>query len=142
MRGRCICGCAKQRGLQRHHVIYQQELRRLATDEFGRRDRAREARLVADPRNLVPVAPRCHAAHHSRATPLRVCWLPNSVFEFAEEVMGAGPAHAYLSRFYAGGDRRLDELLERADAELAASEGAPTVARVNDGADGRQERKG
>jgi hypothetical protein len=33
------------------------------------------------------------------------------VFEFARELMDAGPAYEYLGRFYAGSDPRLDALL-------------------------------
>lgn len=67
---------------------------------------------MADRRNLVPLGPRCHAAHHNRSRPLPLHRLPDSVFEFAAEVLGPGPAFEYLRRRYAGGDRRLEALLE------------------------------
>jgi hypothetical protein len=51
-----------------------------------------------DRRNLVPVA---------------VDW----VYEFAEEILGVGPAYEYLRRRYAGADARLDGLLVRCEAD-------------------------
>src|SRR5262245_38584626 len=111
----CFCGCGRQRGLQWHHVIYQQELRRLVREQqeyAGPPDIVREMALVGDHRNMVAVGPKCHAAHHARARPYLLKKLPDSVFEFAEEVMGAGPAYEYLRRRYEGTDQRLDRLLE------------------------------
>lgn len=117
---RCVCGCGRGGG-QRHHVVYQQELRDIARARpivglvplkddvpsgptFGL--------LKADPRNLVLVAKRCHEAHHQRVRPLPLHVLPDSVFEFAAEVLGPAAAYEYLRRRYAGGDPRLDALLE------------------------------
>lgn len=99
-----MCGCAG-RAVAQHHVITRQELRRRATVVFPYRE------LIEDPRNLVPVAFACHERHHSRFLPLKVMVLPDSVFEFAVELMGRGEAHAYLSRVYRGRDPRLDALL-------------------------------
>lgn len=67
--------------------------------------------LEADVRNLVPLCPAAHAAHHNRSRPLRLAVLPDSVFEFAAEVLGAGRAFEYLRRRYVGEDARLDALL-------------------------------
>jgi hypothetical protein len=53
----------------------------------------------------------CHGGHHSGATRLCLSRLPDSVFAFAAEVMGAGAAYEYLGRFYSGEDARLDALL-------------------------------
>ncbi len=72
-------------------------------------DRARLTALVSDPRNLVPVAAQCHGAHHGRSVPYELSMLPDSVFEFAAEVLGPR-AHGYLRRRYVGRDPRLDEL--------------------------------
>lgn len=105
-RPRCVCGCGA-RGVHDHHVIYQQELRRAA-----RRLGVPASRLLRDPRGLVPMAVACHAAHHDRSRPLPLHRLPDEVFEFAREVLGAGPAQVYLARRYAGGDGRLDALGE------------------------------
>jgi hypothetical protein len=69
----CFCGCG-QRGVQKHHVIYAQHLRRTEKK---------------DGRNLVPVAVACHAAHHQRRQPFTLAALPDQVYEFAEEVLGA-----------------------------------------------------
>jgi hypothetical protein len=97
----CFCGCG-QRGVQKHHVIYAQHLRR---------NKQRDAR------NLVLVAWDCHAAHHQRRQPFTLAALPDSVYEFAEEVLGVGPAYEYLRRRYAGPDARLDGLLVRCEED-------------------------
>lgn len=94
----CFCGC-EQRSVHRHHVVTRQAMR------------SKNARLD-DPRNLVDVDFRCHWAHHNRSRPYALAMLPDSVFEFARETLGAGPAYEYLRRYYAGDDARLDALLE------------------------------
>ena len=98
----CICGCGV-RAIQRHHAIYAQHCRAEGASE-------------KDQRNLVPVAIRCHEAHHNRTKPYLLSMLPDSVFEFAEEVYGAARAHNYLARRYAGADPRLDALLHERTA--------------------------
>jgi hypothetical protein len=114
---RCFCGCGKQTGLQLHHVVYQQELRRVVREEHkaaglaGPPDIIREMTLRGDVRNMVPVGRRCHAAHHNRSKPYELRRLPDSAFEFAAELMGTGRAYEYLRRRYAGDDARLDALL-------------------------------
>jgi hypothetical protein len=105
----CFCGCG-QRGVQKHHVIYEQHLRPLTRPEARRT-------LLRDARNLVPVAWDCHAAHHQRGRPFPLAALPDSVYEFAEETLGVGPAYEYLRRRYAGPDARLDGLLVRCTAD-------------------------
>lgn len=105
MKGRCVCGCGR-RAVQQHHAVYVQELRRLGGS-------------VKDRRNLVGVAYDCHGAHHARVRPLAAHVLPDSVFEFAYELMGAGAAYEYLRRRYSGGDPRLEELLFHPDLARA-----------------------
>jgi hypothetical protein len=95
-------------------VIYAQHLVREAQTT------AQARQWVKDERNLVPIALWCHSRHHSRQEPLRADLLPDSVYEFAEETLGAGPAYVWLRRRYRGEDVRLNGLLERADEELAA----------------------
>jgi hypothetical protein len=111
----CVCGCGA-RAVALHHVVYQQQLRVVARQQ--RRDALertlRERALVGDVRNLVPVAFACHGQHHSRQAPLDLRVLPDSVFEFAAEVLGPGPAWSYLDRRYRGRDPRMDAML-RAD---------------------------
>lgn len=97
MKARCVCGCGR-RAVHRHHVVYEQEVRRVGGS-------------VRDARNLVPVAHDCHGAHHARARPLPVHVLPDSAFDFATELMGAPAAFEYLSRRYSGRDPRLEALL-------------------------------
>lgn len=120
-----MCGCGRRRGVQLHHVVYRQEIRRVVRDDHhmapgylagGPPDVTRELTLLADQRNLVPVGPKCHAAHHNRDRPLAIRLLPDCAFEFAEELLGAGRAYEYLSRRYSGRDPRLDVLLARSAA--------------------------
>jgi len=75
-----------------------------------------EAELCSDRRNLVWLAFDCHESHHARSRPLPLAVLPDSVFQFAEEVLGAGAAYNYLRRRYAGEDARLDALLIESEA--------------------------
>ena len=105
----CVCGCG-ERAVQRHHAIYVQELRRVA----GPRSVEREMQLISDARNLLPIAHRCHERHHTRFGVLPLTVLPDSVFEFAVEVLGAGAAYEYLRRHYAGDDARLRALMAEA----------------------------
>lgn len=113
MKPRCICGCGR-RAVQRHHVVYQQELRARwrAGDVSGPWLYAKHlTALFADERNLIWICKPCHERHHQRVEVLPLELLPDSVFEFAVELMGAGAAYEYLRRYYAGSDRRLAELI-------------------------------
>lgn len=103
----CFCGCGDP-PVAEHHVIYRQELRHHQGRASG------NGALVADRRNLVPVAFRCHQRHHAQFRPYALGLLPDSVFEFAREVLGGGHGYEYLRRRYAGADPRLDALLEPA----------------------------
>jgi hypothetical protein len=100
MRSRCVCGCRK-RGVHRHHVVYEQHV-------------VRAGGKLKDARNLVWLAFDCHLAHHGRSRVLPLGVLPDSVFVFASELLGAGAAFEYLRRRYAGEDARLDALLGEA----------------------------
>lgn len=118
MKPRCICGCGR-RSVNRHHCIYAQALRPLSPlggkNYVDRAERsARQAELLKDPRNLVPVAWQCHQNHHAGSARFPLAVLPDSVYEFAVEVLGAGPAYEYLKAHYAGSDPRLDALLAEA----------------------------
>jgi hypothetical protein len=120
-RDTCICGCGRQRGCQLHHVIYQQELRRIVreTTLHGPPDIIREMALAGDRRNMVVVSPKCHAAHHNRSCPFRLADLPDEAFEFARWLLGAGRAYEYLHRRYDGSDPRLDVLLAEYEKDAA-----------------------
>lgn len=111
----CICGCGNM-AVVRHHVIAQQELRRVAG-----RDMALKDTLCGDPRGMVPMAQSCHERHHSRSRPLRLCVLPDEAFVFAAEVLGRERAYTYLSRTCVGEDARLDALLGPLDNERRAA---------------------
>lgn len=109
-RNRCVCGCDRPPAA-RHHVVYRQELR-WAAKRLPRDERV----LIADERNLVAIAFHCHGQHHLGAARIPLQRLPASVFEFAAEVLGSGPAYEYLRRRYAGEDPRLDALLIETEA--------------------------
>lgn len=100
MKARCACGCGAK-AVHAHHAVVESLVKRHGGD-------------LRDGRNLVPLAVRCHLNHHARARPLPLAVLPDSVFEFARELLGAGPAWSYLGRVYTGRDPRLDALLEEA----------------------------
>jgi hypothetical protein len=119
---RCICGC-RGPAAHRHHVVTKEEIKK-AWRSLHRASAAPAPELpwrsllaaLKDERNLVPMRFECHGAHHRRqqVLPLRV--LPDSVFEFARDLMGGGPAFVWLARTYAGDDPRLDALLENEEA--------------------------
>lgn len=116
---RCACGCGKK-ATHKHHVCYRQELRRVARSQGMDGWEKRYKGLVEDPRNLVGMQWRCHMEHHNRVAVIP-CWrLPDEFYEFAREVLGAGPAYVYVSRVYAGIDPRLDALIEGEANEHAA----------------------
>lgn len=95
------CVACTGRAVQRHHVIYRQELKWRGGS-------------MKDKRNLVPVCKRCHEKHHQAVERLPMRRLPDEFFEFARDLMGAGPAYEWVRRFYAGSDPRHDALLEAA----------------------------
>lgn len=105
-RGLCICGCGDD-AVHDHHVISRQRLKRECDG-----DAALYGRWERDRRNLVAMSSGCHfGSQHNRTAPLPLVKLPDSVFEFAVEVLGHGPAYNALRRDYAGEDPRLDALL-------------------------------
>lgn len=103
MKPRCVCGCGKP-APHGHHCVTQQEIKRHAP-------RAERNRRLKDRRNIVPMDWGCHFRHHSGERRLYLDALPDSVFEFAQEVMGAGAAYEFLRRYYKGEDARLEALL-------------------------------
>jgi hypothetical protein len=112
MRPRCFCGCGR-RAAQRHHVVYQQELRHIAAGRdswapsfFADYGQPPLPSLLAEPANLVWVNSRCHYAHHDRSRPFPLRRLPDGAIAFAFALMGPRAA-IYLQRRYAGFDRRL-----------------------------------
>jgi hypothetical protein len=105
----CFCGC-RDPAVHLHHAIYRQELTKVyrTARREGRATRPL-AVILADERNLLPAGHTCHLSHHAASQRYRLDMLPDSVYVFASEVLGIR-AHAYLSRFYAGEDARLDAL--------------------------------
>lgn len=103
---RCVCGC-KSPPVVLHHPIRQQVIRRYGGDP-------------GDRRSMVPIAQVCHERHHSGARRIPLARLPDELFEFAEELMGPGPAYNELERQHAGDpgrDARMRGLLERWEAQ-------------------------
>lgn len=98
---RCFCGCGEC-VVHRHHCVYRQHLRNAKSKRTAKD-------LEADERNLVPVAFACHGNHHSRSKPYGLAMLPDSVFEFAAEVLGTRASN-YLRRRYTGDDPRLEAM--------------------------------
>lgn len=98
-RERCVGPRCTARAVHKHHAVYEQAVQRAGGD-------------LRDPRNLVPLCRDCHlTGQHQRKRPLPLWVLPDSVFEFAAELLGAGAAYEYLARRYAGRDPRLDALV-------------------------------
>jgi hypothetical protein len=91
-----LCGTGKR--LQRHHVVFEQVVRREGGDPF-------------DPRDQVTLCIQCHVSvHKATRKPLAVWMLPDAAIEFAGELLGPG-AYDYLRRRYSGDDHRVDALL-------------------------------
>lgn len=84
------CVACGGRGVQRHHVISRQALKRLTKDPKER------ARLINDERNLVWVCVPCHMRHENAFRRLPLSSLPQSALDFATEV---GLAHL-IDRYY------------------------------------------
>jgi len=107
----CFCGCGDLPA-HRHHCIPAQTIRNAHRSAISEGRAIRPLRvLLEDERNLVSVAFRCHGNHHSRARPYELRMLPDGVFVFAAELLGAGRAYNALGRSYKGSDARLDALL-------------------------------
>lgn len=94
-------GC-EDRAVHFHHVVERQELKRRKGD-------------ASDARNGVFLCFRCHGDVTSASRRLTLAALPDSVFEFAWELMGPA-ATVYLRRYHDGEDERLDRLVELADS--------------------------
>lgn len=105
----CICGCG-QPASHMHHAVTKATINRATSDAATFHARSQ------DPRNLVPVHHQCHWAHHNHQPRFHVGRLPDSVFAFAAEVLGPGPAYERLIKDYRGTDPRLDALLDAWEA--------------------------
>jgi 5-methylcytosine-specific restriction endonuclease McrA len=102
-----LWGDRAERALNRHHAVYRQHVRREGGDEW-------------DARNAVTLCTSCHSSHHHRGRVLPLVLLPDSVYAFACELMGAA-AYDYLRRRYAGEDPRLERILRREHPPLEAT---------------------
>lgn len=97
--GHCaVCGGeGGQRGITLHHVVYRQHV-------------AKEGGDIWDPRNAMPLCDSDHLSHHRRGRIIAVDLLPDTALVFAAELFGGPRAVDYFRRYYAGDDRRLNEL--------------------------------
>lgn len=94
---------SSRRGLQQHHIVYRQQVRRSGGDEW-------------DPRNAITLCTPCHAMHHQRRGAFPLVLLPDEAIEFAFELLGPG-AGIYLPRRYSGPvSIRFAELLAATEA--------------------------
>ena len=93
-------GCRSTEFAGGHHVIYQQELKRI-----GRED------ALWDKRNALRLCPRCHGDNHGLYQ-VKLTDLTDANYEFAFEVLGER-ASDYLRTKYDGDDPRLEEWSER-----------------------------
>lgn len=74
-----------------HHIVYEQHVEQYAPDK------------VWDPRNALRLCRRpCHPHHHNGKARVPVSALPDSVFDFALDIMTRGQAVNYLARYYEG----------------------------------------
>lgn len=112
---RCVHEDCLKRAPHRHHVVYEQELRRRW--KSGQVDMARwptKKRLLEDCRNLIDMCQPHHFAHHDGATGrILTTMLPDEALEFAFELLGPY-AYDYIKRHYEGADPRLESLLAAA----------------------------
>lgn len=96
MPSRCFCGC-NAKAVHLHHAIRVSVIERNGGD-------------TNDARVLLGVGFTCHLnSHWSAFRRYRLDQLPDSVFEFAAELLGAG-ARAELRRHYDGDDPRMEML--------------------------------
>jgi hypothetical protein len=83
---------------ERHHGLKDQIVRR-------------EGGNVYDVRNRWVICSDCHERHTNRSRVLPAWLIPDSVIEFAVELLGPGKAFNALTREYEGDDVRLQALL-------------------------------
>lgn len=111
---RCEAAGCMARGVHRHHVVYEQHLRREWDGNADvRKLWPRYAMLKNDPRNLMDLCVGCHLGrfgHHR----LSVKELSEDALDFAFELLGP-KAYDYLRRRYAGDDPRLETRLDAAE---------------------------
>lgn len=115
---RCIDPDCLARAIHRHHVVYEQELRRRWDSDPAVRERwPRYQLLKGDPRNLVDICFNHHTGregHHSGGEKaILLERLPDEAIEFAFDLLG-GYAYDYLKRRYRGDDPRLESHLAAA----------------------------
>ena len=88
--GFCTCGCGRfSMHLERHHVVEAQRIK-----QEGRWD------LLWRLDNSMLLHPTCHARHTAAFRRIRIEYVPAPALQFALELLGEGPAAAYIERHY------------------------------------------
>jgi len=73
--------------VNRHHVMYEQHVRREGGDRW-------------DSRNAMDLCGACHTSHHRRGNVLPTRSLPTAAVAFAQELLGIERAADYFRRYY------------------------------------------
>jgi hypothetical protein len=87
------CGvCGRRQPLLRHHVIYEQHVRKAGGDPWNLRN-ALDVGLLCD----------CHRKHHASGpgrVPIPLGKIPTAAVEFAADLFGKARARLYFDRYY------------------------------------------
>lgn len=85
--GFCDCCSRPSWHLQRHHVVYEQHVRKEGGDVWAMA-------------NSMLLHPDCHAQHHAAVKRIPVAKIPREAMDFAIGLMGRDRAALYLTRYY------------------------------------------
>lgn len=86
--GRCAI-CGKPGLLLRHHVLYEQHVRREGGDPWDLRNSMDVGRYCT-----------CHADHHAAVRRIPVRLIPQDAQDFIIELLGSARAALYVARYY------------------------------------------
>lgn len=86
--GRCAI-CGRSGTVLRHHLVYEQHVRRLGGDPWDLRNSLDVGALCA-----------CHLNHHSAVQRIPFARVPAAGREFADELLGPARAADYWQRYY------------------------------------------
>lgn len=88
VRGKCGA-CGKEQLCIRHHVVYEQHVRREGGDPWD------QANAM-----LVGTRCRCHENHHGAVERIALARIPQTAIDFAIGLLGADRAALYIARYY------------------------------------------
>jgi len=89
--GRCAV-CGRRGTILRHHLVYEQHVRRAGGDPWDLRNALDVGALCA-----------CHQRHHTAARRIPLRLIPAKAHTFATELLGPARAELYWSRYYGEG---------------------------------------